>query len=431
MAGKRSRELFKSASALMPGGVNSPVRAFGPEGPPYIVSGAGATITDADGNKYIDFVGSWGPLILGHAHPEVVEAVREAAGRGLSFGACHEGEILLAEAIRRAMPGLRKIRLVSSGTEAAMSAARLARAATGRPGIIKFKGCYHGHADSFLIAAGSGALTHGTPSSPGVTQGAANDTLLADYNRPESVEAVFEANPGRVAAIFVEPVAGNMGVVPPAPGFLEALRKICDREGALLVFDEVITGFRVAMGGATERYGVTPDLTVLGKIVGGGMPLAAYGGSEELMDQLSPVGKVYQAGTLSGNPLACAAGLATLRILEREKPYERLEALSRMIESGTAANMLQAPCAWTQNRVSSMSTLFMGVKQMSGMSDADGCDTGLYMRYQRKMLDRGIYLAPAQYEASFLSTAHSDADVGVFLAAQNEVISELAKGNRQ
>ena len=324
----------------MPGGVNSPVRAFASVGaePVFIRHASGCRLTDAAGREYLDYMMSWGPLILGHARAEVVDAVREAAGRGLSYGACHEGEIRLAEAIHSAMPHLQMLRLVNSGTEATMSALRLARAATGRDKFIKFRGCYHGHADSFLISAGSGALTHGTPSSPGVTAGAAADTLLADYNDLGSVATCFEAFPREIAAVIVEPVAGNMGLVLPEPGFLQGLRALCDKHEALLIFDEVITGFRVAFGGAAELFGVTPDLTTLGKIIGGGLPMGAYGGRREWMEQISPAGPVYQAGTLSGNPVSCAAGLATLDILKRENPYPALAERTARLAQGLRTN---------------------------------------------------------------------------------------------
>ncbi len=407
----------------MPGGVNSPVRAFGSVGgtPPFIAAGNGATLRDVDGRRYIDFVASWGPLILGHAHPRVVEAVREAAGKGLSFGACHEGEIELAEAIRRHMPHLQRLRLVNSGTEATMSAVRLARAATGRDAAIKFAGCYHGHADGFLAAAGSGALTFGQPSSPGVPAGAARDTLIAEYNDLASVASCF-AQEKPVAAVIVEPVAGNMGVIPPQEGFLQGLRALCDRHGALLIFDEVITGFRLGLGGAAERYGVTPDLTALGKIIGGGMPVGAYGGREDPLERMSPTGPVYQAGTLAGNPLACAAGLATLRTLAEENPYPRLEALAAKLEEGAAANVEAAGIAACQNRVGSMSTLFFGLGKATTYAEAARADTDLFARYHRQMLARGLYLAPSQYEACFVSAAHTDEDIETMLAAQREAL---------
>ncbi|MDR1613685.1 MAG: glutamate-1-semialdehyde 2,1-aminomutase [Planctomycetota bacterium] len=422
-----NHDWFVRAQAVMPGGVNSPVRAFRAVGgePLYVERAAGAYVTDAGGAEYLDLVSSWGPLILGHAHPEVVAAVREAAGRGLTYGACHKNEALLAEAIRRVMPHIEKVRLVSSGTEAAMSAARLARAATGRDGIVKFRGGYHGHGDCFLIDAGSGALTFGTPSSPGVTRAAANDTLVAEYNDVESVRAVFAANPGRIAALFVEPVSGNMGVVPSAPGFLSQLRELTDREGALLVFDEVITGFRVAPGGAAERYGVKPDLTVLGKIIGGGLPLAAFGGRAEIMDLLAPLGGVYQAGTLSGNPLACAAGLKTLEILARDNPYPALERAGGDLERRMAAALETTPFPWAINRVGSMFTLFFGIRHSPGFGAASLADTGLFANYHAKMLARGVYLPPSQFEACFLSTAFGEKEADRFADAHAETVAEL------
>jgi glutamate-1-semialdehyde 2,1-aminomutase len=424
----RSETLYARASELMPGGVNSAVRAFrSVEGtPPFIERGEGATLTDVDGQTYLDFVQSWGPLILGHAHPKVVEAVRDAAGRGLSFGACHEGEVRLAGQIRRHMPHVEMLRLVNSGTEAGMSALRLARAATGRDHIIKFQGCYHGHADSFLIAAGSGALTFGTPSSPGVPAGAAEPTLVAQFNDLDSVEACFGAGKP-VAAVFVEPVAGNMGVIPPAEGFLQGLRKLCDRHGALLVFDEVITGFRIGLGGAAAHYGVTPDLTALGKIIGGGMPVGAFGGRADLMRQMSPDGPVYQGGTLSGNPLACAAGSATLEVLEAEDPYPMLDALSDRLATGLLEAARAQGIVAGGNRIASMSTLFFGVETVTTHNQATQTDTRLYAKYHSEMLKRGFYLAPSQFEATFVSAAHTESDIDRFLEASREAMAAIQR----
>ncbi|MDR0362566.1 MAG: glutamate-1-semialdehyde 2,1-aminomutase [Planctomycetota bacterium] len=422
-----NHEWFARARAVMPGGVNSPVRAFLAVGgkPLYIARAGGAWIEDVNGNRYVDLVSSWGPLILGHAHPEVVEAVREAAGLGLTYGACHENEVRLAEAIRRAMPHIEKARLVSSGTEAAMSVARLARAATGRDAIVKFRGGYHGHGDCFLIDAGSGALTFGTPSSPGVTRASAAETMVAEYNAPESVRSILAANPGRVAAVFVEPAAGNMGVVPPAAGFLEELRDLTERHGTLLVFDEVITGFRIARGGAVERYGVRPDLAVLGKIVGGGMPLAAFGGRADLMDMLAPEGGVYQAGTLSGNPVSCVAGLKTLEILERDNPYAALERKADRLERAIAEAMRKTGFPSTVNRVGSMYTLFFGIKRAPDFRAASVADAALYADYHAKMLASGVYLPPSQFEACFLSTAFGAAEADRFLDAHEKAVGEL------
>jgi glutamate-1-semialdehyde 2,1-aminomutase len=424
----RSEMLHARACLHMPGGVNSPVRAFGAVGgtPPFIVSGRGNAIIDADGNTYCDYVGSWGPLILGHAHPRVVEAVVKAAGSGLSFGACHAAEIELAEAIRARMPHLELLRLVNSGTEAAMSAIRLARAATGRDKIVKFAGCYHGHADSFLVQAGSGALTFGTPSSPGVPLAVAADTLLARYNDLDSVSACFAGNTDSIACVIVEPVAGNMGVMPPRPGFLAGLRQLCDRHGALLVFDEVITGFRVHPGGAAALYGIAPDLTVLGKIIGGGLPVGAFGGRAELMRELAPLGPVYQAGTLSGNPLACAAGIATLRVLEEENPYERIDRLAVRLESGLRNAIRAAGQAGTVNRVGSMLTLFFGPEEVRSLIDAVRADTARFARWHGAMLKAGHYLPPAQFEAMFVSAAHTESDIDATIEAAGHVLNALS-----
>lgn len=422
MSLNRSTDLLESARNRIPGGVNSPVRAFKSVGatPPFIASGRGSRLIDVDGNEYIDFVSSWGPLIFGHAHPRVVEAVRNALERGTSFGAPTEIELEMAELVCDMIPSVEMIRMVNSGTEAAMSAARLARAATGRDILIKFDGCYHGHGDSFLIRAGSGALTFGVPDSPGVSHQTASDTLVAEYNDLESVEAIFQANPERIAAVIVEPIAGNMGVIPPSPGFLEGLRTLCTKEGALLIFDEVITGFRVARGGAQERYGVLPDLTVLGKIIGGGLPAAAYGGRRDLMEQMAPVGPVYQAGTLSGNPLAMSAGLAQLELLENEKPWEGLEETSRRLESGLRETIEDLGLDLTLNRVGSMMTLFFSPSEVTNMTSAGRCDTDRYASYFRGMLARGIYLAPSQFEALFVSTAHTNEDIEKMIEAGRE-----------
>jgi glutamate-1-semialdehyde 2,1-aminomutase len=378
-----------------------------------------------DGQEYIDFVCSWGPLIFGHAHPKVIDAVRQALDKGTSFGASTELEIRIAERICDMVPSVEMVRMVNSGTEAAMSAIRLARAATGRDGIIKFEGCYHGHGDSFLIKAGSGALTMGVPDSPGVPAGLASDTLIARYNDLESVGAMFDANRSRIAAVIVEPVAGNMGVVPPASQFLEGLRAICSREGALLIFDEVITGFRLGRGGAQERFGVIPDLTVLGKIIGGGLPAAAYGGRRDLMEQMAPLGPVYQAGTLSGNPLAVSAGLAQLELLEDIKPWDELERKSALLENGFRDTLKELGLNLALNRVGSMMTLFFTEPEVRDMATAGRSDTSRHASYFRAMLERGVYLAPSQFEALFVSHAHTDNDLERTIIAARESLQEV------
>jgi glutamate-1-semialdehyde 2,1-aminomutase len=410
---KRSEELFETAQKSIPGGVNSPVRAFGNLGitPPFIVSGQGSHIQDVDGREYVDYVGSWGPLIFGHAHPKVLDAIRRTLERGTSFGAPTELEIQMAERICDMVPSVEMVRMVNSGTEAAMSAVRLARGVTGRDGIIKFAGCYHGHGDSFLIKAGSGALTLGVPDSPGVPSKLAKDTLVARYNDPGSVAELFEEHRDHIAAVIVEPVAGNMGVVPPSSGFLSGLRHICDRYGSLLIFDEVITGFRLARGGAQERFGILPDLTVLGKIVGGGLPAAAYGGRRDIMKQLAPAGPVYQAGTLSGNPLAMSAGIAQLQLLEEEKPWDRLEETSSRLEAGFRDIASSKGLSLAINRVGSMMTVFFTEPEVKDFTDASRSDTNRHAAYCLEMLERGIYLAPSQFEALFVSAAHDHRDV--------------------
>jgi glutamate-1-semialdehyde 2,1-aminomutase len=408
----RSKALFETAKSMMVGGVNSPVRAFKSVGgdPVFIARAQGATLTDVDGNDYIDYVGSWGPMILGHAHPAVVAAVVDAARAGTSFGAPSEGEVRLAEAIRALVPSIEVVRMVNSGTEATMSALRVARGFTGRSKAIKFEGCYHGHGDSFLIKAGSGAATFGVPDSAGVPPGVASDTLTAKFNDAADVARLLAANPGEVAAIFLEPVVGNMGVVPPEPGFLQALRDLCDREGTLLVFDEVMTGFRVARGGAQERYGIRPDLTTLGKIVGGGLPVGAYGGRAEIMRKVAPDGPVYQAGTLSGNPLAMAAGLATLARLTPDV-YTRLETLSARLEAGLRRAIAETKAPACVQRVGSMMTLFLTPGPVRNWQDADRADRSRFANYFRAMLAEGICLPPAQFEALFVSAAHTEAEI--------------------
>ena len=424
---ENSSELFDRAVKLMPGGVNSPVRAFGAVGaePVYIDHASGSKLYSSEGNEYIDYMMSWGPLILGHANMSITSAITEAAVKGTSFGANHRDEIRLAELITNNMPTIEMLRLVNSGTEATMSALRLARAVTGREKVVKFKGCYHGHSDSFLISAGSGALTYGIPSSPGVTKGAAQDTLLADYNDIESVKKCFEFNKGNIAAVIVEPVAGNMGLVPPVEGFLAGIREECDKHGALLIFDEVITGFRLGLGGAAEMFGVEPDITTLGKIIGGGLPVGAYGGKKDLLEQVSPSGGVYQAGTLSGNPLACAAGIKMLEILTEEKPYELLGKMCQALVSIMEENISESGVRACINRVGSAFTIFFGVDSVAGYDDAMAADTEMFAAYFRGMLERGIYIPPAQYEANFLSTAHTIDDLEATLIAQKEVFETL------
>ncbi len=409
----RSSELFNRSQRLIPGGVNSPVRSFGAVGgtPPFIARGKGARVWDVDGNEYVDFLGSWGPLALGHAHPAIVEAVRAAAESGTSFGAPTEREVELAETIARAMPSVEMLRLVSSGTEAAMSALRMARAFTGRPKIVKFNGNYHGHADGLLVKAGSGAATHGVPTSAGVPPTYAAETLVAEYNDLASVEALLDANVNQVAAVIVEPVAGNMGVAAPADGFLDGLRRMCDANGALLIFDEVITGFRVAYGGAQERYGVRADLTCLGKIIGGGLPVGAYGGRAEVMQMAAPLGPAYQAGTLSGNPIAVAAGLACLHELAKPGAYDALESLGAALQAGLEEAARSAGVPLTVNRVGSMLTAFFTEGPVTTWNDAASADTGGYARYFHGLLERGVYVAPSQFEAAFVSLAHTPADI--------------------
>ncbi len=423
----KSQALFERASRAIPGGVNSPVRAFRSVGgtPIFMTRAEGCYLWDADGNRYIDYVGSWGPFILGHGHPAVVEAIERQARNATSFGAPSELEIELAELIKSFLPSIDLIRMVSSGTEATMSAIRLARGYTGRAKIIKFEGCYHGHADSFLIKAGSGALTLGVPNSPGVTEGTARDTLNARYNDLASVQSLVAANTADVAAIIIEPVAGNMGVVPGTQEFLSGLRQLCDSNGIVLIFDEVMSGFRVARGSAQAIYNITPDITTLGKIIGGGLPVGAFGGKKEIMTQISPLGPVYQAGTLSGNPLAMAAGIATLTVLKEQGFYDRLEISAKKLEEGTRKNLEQFHIHATQNRVGSMATLFFADRPVTDFESATSSNTALYARYFHAMLDRGIYLAPSQYEAYFVSAAHTDEVIAKTLAAQKESLHTL------
>lgn len=427
MQNERSKSLFDRAKRMISGGVNSPVRAFrGVGGAPIFMERAeGAYLWDADGNKYIDYVGSWGPFILGHQHPKVKEAIIKQAEKATSFGAPTELEIELAELVCELMPSVEMVRMVNSGTEATMSAIRLARAYTGREKIIKFEGCYHGHGDSFLIKAGSGALTLGVPDSPGVTKGTAQDTLNAIYNNIQSVHDLVASNPKQVAAIIIEPIGGNMGVVPPQIGFLEQLRELCTAEGIVLIFDEVMTGFRVSLGGAQTLYHITPDLTTLGKIIGGGLPVGAYGGKREIMEMVAPSGPVYQAGTLSGNPLAMAAGIATLKILRDENLYPGLEKKSAYLAASFAKNILDLGVKAVQTRVGSMLCLFFTDREIVDYDTAISSDKDMYAMYFHGMLEAGVYLAPSQFEAMFVSVAHSDADLERTVEAQRNVFANI------
>jgi glutamate-1-semialdehyde 2,1-aminomutase len=414
-----SEALFKAAQEIIPGGVNSPVRAWQAVGltPRFMVRGAGARVFDVDGNSYLDYVGSWGPLILGHAAPPVVAAVQAAAAQGTSFGAPTPGELELARVLCAAVPGVEMVRLVNSGTEATMSALRLARGATGRPRVIKFDGGYHGHADSFLVAAGSGVLTHAIPGSPGVPPEIAGLTISLPYNDLEAVRQAAGRYPGEIAAIIVEPVAGNMGVVPPAPGFLAGLRQICDTAGILLIFDEVITGFRVAWGGAQELYNVRPDLTCLGKIIGGGLPVGAYGGRRDLMSRMAPTGPIYQAGTLSGNPVAVAAGRATLEALSEPGVYAELEEKGAWLARELAQAASRRGLPLTINRVGSMLTVFFTPGPVTNLEEAQQADLGRFRQFFQGMLDAGISLPPSQFEAWFISRAHTRQDLQDTVAA--------------
>jgi glutamate-1-semialdehyde 2,1-aminomutase len=417
-----SKGLYERAARVIPGGVNSPVRAFKSVGgdPLFIRRAYGSRLVDADGNEYLDYVGSWGPMILGHAHPKVIAAVRAAVENGTSYGAPTELEVLLAEKIVAAVPSVEVVRLVNSGTEAVMSALRLARGFTGREKILKFDGCYHGHSDGLLSKAGSGMATLGIPSSPGVPAAFAALTLSVPFNDLEAVEAAFRAQGDEIACVVVEPVAGNMGCVAPEPGFLEGLRGVTERHGALLLFDEVMTGFRLAYGGAQEVYGIRPDLTTLGKVVGGGFPLAGYGGRREIMRHIAPAGSVYQAGTLSGNPVAVSAGLAQLELLEDGGAYRILEERGAALEEGLRNAGREAGVAWTINRVGSMITAFFTDRPVRNYEDAATSDTGRFGAFFRAMLDRGVYLPPSQFEAAFLSTAHSAEDVEATVQAAEE-----------
>jgi glutamate-1-semialdehyde 2,1-aminomutase len=424
---KRSQALFQRAQRVIPGGVNSPVRAFGSVGgtPPFIQRGRGAQVWDADGRAYIDYVGSWGPLIAGHAHPDVLAAVQQAAERGLSFGAPTEREVELAELIGRLVPSLEQVRLTCSGTEATMTAIRLARGHTGRHKIVKFEGCYHGHADALLVKAGSGALTFGQPSSAGVPPATVADTLVLEYNNVSALEQAFEREGAAIAAVIVEPVAGNMNLVVPRPGFLETLRALCTRHGALLIFDEVMTGFRVALGGAQALYGVKPDLTTLGKVIGGGLPVGAFGGRRDIMRGIAPLGPVYQAGTLSGNPVAVAAGLATLKLAQAAGFYDRLTAGTRALCDGMMRAAQGEGIPFSAASVGGMFGIFFRETPPTGFSEVMQCDREAFNRFFHAMLAAGIYLAPSAYEAGFVSSAHGEAEIERTVSAARKVFAEL------
>ena len=427
----KSIHAFKKAQQVIPGGVNSPVRAFKSVNlnPVFIQKGKGSIITDIDGNQYIDFLASWGPLIFGHAHDTILAAISEAAQKGTSYGAPTEYETKMAELIIEMVPSIEKVRMVSSGTEATMSAIRLARGYTGREAIMKFAGNYHGHGDSFLIQAGSGAITLGLPNSPGVTMGTARDTVIAEYNNLESVKAIFREKGNEIAAIIVEPVSGNMGCVPPTKGFLQGLKDITKEYGSLLIFDEVITGFRLAKGGAQEYYGITPDLTTLGKIIGGGLPVGAYGGRKEIMDMLAPIGPVYQAGTLSGNPLAMSAGIAMLTLMKDTSDfYPELERKAAILEAGIRKNLDESGIKGVINRVGSMMTLFFtNESQVTSLDEAMKSDTEKYAAFFKLTLESGIYIAPSQFECLFVSYVHTDKEIEETLAANLKALKLLSK----
>ncbi len=424
----KNESLFARAQKTIPGGVNSPVRAFRAVGgtPRFIVRGEGSRIWDADGREYIDYVGSWGPLVLGHADPEILAAVREAAGRGLSFGAPTELEVEMAELLVRIVPGLELARLVSSGTEATMSALRLARGFTGRPRIIKFEGCYHGHADSLLVKAGSGALTLGNPSSAGVTAETAAQTLVLDYNDTAQLDVAFRELGNSIACVIVEPVAGNMNLIAPRPGFLERIRELCSRHGAVLIFDEVITGFRVGLTGAQGLYGMRADLVTLGKVIGGGMPVGAFGGRRDIMERIAPLGPVYQAGTLSGNPLAVTAGLATLKKLQAPGFFERLAATARLLCDGLASAARKHGVAFSAQSIGGMFGLYFRSQPPASYAEVMQCDKGAFTRFFHAMLERGVYLAPSAYEVGFVSAAHSEADIAATIAAADAAFHSIS-----
>ena len=423
----RSETLFQRAQKTIPGGVNSPVRAFRSVGgtPRFLERAEGARVWDADGKVYIDYVGSWGPAIAGHAHPAIVEAVREAALKGLSFGAPNEGEVVMAELICELLPSVEMVRLVSSGTEATMSAIRLARGFTGRDAILKFEGCYHGHADSLLVKAGSGLLTFGNPSSGGVPVDFAKHTIVVDFNDLEQVEEVFKARGDEIAAIIVEPVAGNMNLIKPQPGFLEGLRRVCTQYGAVLIFDEVMTGFRVGPQGVQGLYGVTPDLTTLGKVIGGGMPVGAFGGRRDIMQHIAPLGAVYQAGTLSGSPVAVAAGIVSLQLTRAPGFYEGLAASTQRLVSGLAAAAAESGVCFSADSVGGMFGAYFTAAVPMGFADVMGADKERFNRFFHAMLDAGHYFAPSAFEAGFVSAAHTDADIDSTIGAAREVFAAL------
>jgi glutamate-1-semialdehyde 2,1-aminomutase len=421
----RNEDLFERAQRLIPGGVNSPVRAFRAVGgtPRFLVRGEGARVWDADGKAYIDYVGSWGPLILGHAHPHVLRAVQEAATKGLSFGAPTELEVELAEQLTRLVPSMEMVRLVSSGTEATMTAIRLARGFTGRDAIVKFEGCYHGHADSLLVKAGSGALTLGQPSSAGVPADLARHTIVLPYNNAELLGHLFDSMGQRIACVIVEPVAGNMNLVAPGHGFLSSLRELCTRHGAVLVFDEVMTGFRTALGGAQALYGIRPDLTTLGKVIGGGMPVGAFGGRRDIMEKIAPLGPVYQAGTLSGSPVAVAAGLATLRALQAPGVFEGIVAATRALMEGLISLARERGVAFSAQHVGTMFGLYFRESAPQSFEEVMQGDREAFNRFFHAMLERGVYLAPSAYEAGFVSAAHGEAEIAQTLAAAKEAFA--------
>ena len=423
----KSEEIFTAAQKLMPGGVSSPVRAFKSVGGQPIVFDRvkGAYIWDVDGNKYIDYVGTWGPAICGHAHPEVIEALHKALEKGTSFGAPSVQENILAEMVIEAVPSIEIVRFVNSGTEACMSVLRLMRAFTGRDKLIKFEGCYHGHADMFLVKAGSGVATLGLPDSPGVPKSATNNTLNAPYNDLEAVKALFAENPDQIAGVILEPVVGNSGFVPPDAGFLEGLREITQEHGALLVFDEVMTGFRIAYGGAQEKFGVTPDLTTLGKVIGGGLPVGAYGGRKDIMSMVAPAGPMYQAGTLSGNPLAMTAGIKTLELLQKPGTYEQLDRITKKLAQGLIKIAKEAGHEVVGGQISAMFGMFFTGQSVHNYDDAKKSDLQKFARFHRGMLERGVYLAPSQFEAGFTSLAHTEADIEQTLAIAKEVLTSL------
>jgi len=423
----KNQDLFQRAQRRIPAGVSSPVRAFRAVGgtPPFFERAAGAYLWDAEGRRYIDYLGSWGPMVAGHTHPAVVEAVQEAASRALSFGAPTEAEIELAELLCRLVPAVEMVRLVSSGTEATMTAVRLARGFTGRSLIVKFEGCYHGHADSLLVKAGSGALTFGNPSSAGVPAGTAAHTLVLDFNATDQVKRLFETRGSEIAAVIVEPVAGNMNLVLPAPGFLETLRSECSRHGVVLILDEVMTGFRVALGGAQARFGIRPDLTTLGKVIGGGLPVGAVGGRREIMEKIAPLGPVYQAGTLSGNPVAVAAGLATLKLIQEENFFEKLEATTRSLVEGLNAEARKADLAFCAQSIGSMFGVYFRASPPASFGEVMESDKERFNRFFHAMLERGVYLAPSAYEAGFVSGAHGKAEIERTLEAAREALATV------